>query len=107
MFFEIDPAVVLGDARLRLAEDATGLFDVIILDAFGSDAVPAHLLMTEAMALYRSRLSPGGYMLFHLSNRHMALEPVAAGMLQSAAMKGLAQTHFPVPPAPAPVRRCG
>ncbi len=107
MFFEIDPAVVLGDARLRLAEDATGLFDVIILDAFGSDAVPAHLLTTEAMALYRSRLSPGGYMLFHLSNLHMALEPVAAGMLQSAAMKGLAQTHFPVPPAPAPVRRCG
>ena len=107
VFFEIDPAVVLGDARLRLAEDATGLFDVIILDAFGSDAVPAHLLTTEAMALYRSRLSPGGYMLFHLSNRHMALEPVAAGMLQSAAMKGLAQTHFPVSPAPAPVRRCG
>ena len=122
VFFEIDPAVealardaryfhfldlcggktsvVLGDARLSLAKDGTGPFDVIILDAFGSDAVPAHLLTTEAMALYRSRLSPGGFMLFHLSNRHMALEPVAAGMLRSAGMTGLAQTHFPDPPRP-------
>ena len=92
--------VVLGDARLSLARDGTGPFDVIILDAFGSDAVPAHLLTTEAMALYRSRLSPGGYILLHLSNRHMALEPVTAGMLQSAGMKGLAQTHIPAPPRP-------
>ena len=92
--------VVLGDARLRMGEEGTGPFDVIILDAFGSDAVPAHLLTTEAMALYRSRLSPGGFMLFHLSNRHMALEPVAAGLLQSAGMTGLAQTHFPDPPRP-------
>ena len=52
------------------------------------------------MALYRNRLSPGGYFLLHLSNRHMALEPVAAGMLQSAGMKGLAQTHIPAPPRP-------
>ena len=90
--------VVLGDARLRIAEGGTGPFDVIILDAFGSDAVPAHLLTKEAMALYQSRLSPGGIMLFHLSNRHMTLEPVAAGMLQSVGMKGLAQTHIPDPP---------
>ena len=95
-----ETAVVLGDARLSLARDGTGPFDVIILDAFGSDAVPAHLLTTKAMALYRSRLSPGGYILLHLSNRHMALEPVTAGMLQSAGMKGLAQTHIPAPPRP-------
>jgi hypothetical protein len=92
--------VVLGDARLRMGEAGAGPFDVIILDAFGSDAVPAHLLTVEAMALYRRRLSPGGFMLFHLSNRHMALEPVAAGMLRSAGMTGLAQTHYPSPPRP-------
>ena len=100
-----DTSVVLGDARLRLAEDRWGLaekgrgpFDMIILDAFGSDAVPAHLLTLEAMALYKSRLAPGGLMLFHLSNRHMVLEPVAAALLQSADMAGLAQTHVPDPP---------
>ncbi|MBT3306027.1 MAG: fused MFS/spermidine synthase [Alphaproteobacteria bacterium] len=92
--------VVLGDGRLRMGEAGVGPFDVIILDAFGSDAVPAHLLTTEAMALYRTRLAPGGHILFHLSNRHMRLEPVAAGMLQSVGMTGLAQTHIPAPPRP-------
>jgi len=118
-FFEIDPMVetlardtryfhfleacgggtkvVLGDARLRLAEAGTGPFDIILLDAFGSDAVPAHLLTVEAMALYRRRLAPGGFILFHLSNRHMDLGPVVAGILKAAGMTGLIQVHHPDP----------
>ena len=50
---------MLGDARLTLAE-VRAPFDLILLDAFSSDAVPIHLLTREAMALYISKLAPGG-----------------------------------------------
>jgi hypothetical protein len=69
--------IVLGDARLSLAGSADA-YDLIILDAFTSDAVPVHLLTAEALALYRDRLKPQGVILAHISNRHMDLAPVLA-----------------------------
>ncbi len=97
-FFEIDPAVeriardarffgylsdcgescsvVTGDARLSLARAPEGAFDLLVLDAFSSDAIPVHLVTSEAFLLYFSRLSLGGAVLVHYSNRHLALEPV-------------------------------
>jgi hypothetical protein len=94
-FFEIDPAVVslaqddryftylrdaparaqirLGDGRLGLEAESNARFDLLILDAFSSDAIPAHLLTAEAMSLYRDRLSPDGIIAFHLSNRFYRL----------------------------------
>ena len=99
-FYEIDPAVervarderffthlataaapvrvVIGDARVRLATAPTGTFDVIVLDAFGSDAVPIHLLTAEAFELYAAKLAPGGVILAHLSNVYLDLPPVVA-----------------------------
>jgi hypothetical protein len=71
--------VVLGDARLTLL-GATERYDLIILDAFSSDAIPVHLLTREAIAGYRSRLEPGGVLLLHISNRHMDLAPVVASV---------------------------
>jgi hypothetical protein len=65
--------VELGDARLRIAEAPDGAFDVIVVDAFSSDAIPAHLLTREAIALYLSKLSENGIIVLHLSNRHLAL----------------------------------
>jgi hypothetical protein len=79
------PAVVLGDARLTLAASNTQ-YDLIVLDAFSSDAIPVHLLTREAMAGYLSRLSPHGVLLFHISNRHLDLLPVVAA---EAAAEGL------------------
>lgn len=99
--FEIDPAVVrlsaepggdftfvpvcqpnrrieLGDARLQIAEEPPGEFDVIVVDAFSSDAIPAHLLTREAIALYLSKLSDRGIVVLHLSNRNLALVSEAA-----------------------------
>ena len=84
-FFELmqphDPAVpvVLGDARLSLAREPDGQFDLLVLDAFSSDAIPAHLLTREAVALYMGKLRPDGVALFHTSNRLLDLEPVLAG----------------------------
>lgn len=69
---------VIGDARLTLADAADVSFDLIVVDAFSSDAIPLHLLTREAIGLYLSKLTPGGAMLFHISNRNMDLAPVVA-----------------------------
>ena len=74
-----DVPVVLGDARLTLAESADK-YDLIVLDAFSSDAIPIHLMTREAMATYVSKLAPGGIVLMHVSNRHMELASVVAGI---------------------------
>jgi SAM-dependent methyltransferase len=76
--------VVLGDARLRLREAPDGAYDLIVLDAFSSDAVPAHLLTREALALYLSKLAPGGRIVFHVSNRTLELERVVGGISADA-----------------------
>ncbi len=84
-YFELMPRrapampIVLGDARLSLAQEPDGHFDLLVLDAFSSDAIPAHLLTQEAIALYASKLGPNGVLLFHTSNRLLDLEPVLAG----------------------------
>src|SRR5215207_2614067 len=85
------PAVLLGDARLRLREAPDAAYDLIVLDAFSSDAVPAHLMTREALALYLSKLAPGGVVAFHVSNRSLQLERVAGGIAREA---GLASRIF-------------
>jgi hypothetical protein len=81
--------VVLGDARRCLTVVGDGTFGLLVLDAFSSDAVPAHLLTREAMALYLRKLSPGGVLAVHLSNRFLDLEPVVAGSAAAAGLSGL------------------
>lgn len=74
--------VRLGDARILLEREARSGdagepgYDVLVLDAFSSDAVPVHLLTREAFALYRNRLRAGGILAAHLSNQHLDLTPV-------------------------------
>jgi predicted O-methyltransferase YrrM len=72
-----DERIVLGDARLTLAA-ASDRYDMIILDAFSSDAIPVHLLTREALGMYVERLMPHGIIVFHVSNRHMELASVLA-----------------------------
>jgi spermidine synthase len=103
-FFEIDPEViriardprnfhflsacapheriVLGDARLTLAA-ASGRYDLIVLDAFSSDAIPVHLLTREALGMYVERLTAHGVIVFHVSNRHMELASVIAAFAKA------------------------
>src|SRR5207342_1571068 len=75
-----DVSITLGDARLTLAEVPDGTYDLIIVDAFSSDAVPVHLLTREAMAIYLAKLKPGGMAVLHVSNRHLELASVVAGI---------------------------
>jgi SAM-dependent methyltransferase len=101
-YFEIDPAVariaqnpafftylsdsraavsvVLGDGRRRIAESPDGRFDLIVLDAFSSDAIPVHLLTREAVALYLRKLKPNGCLALHLTNGYLALDPVVTAI---------------------------
>jgi hypothetical protein len=73
-------SIVVGDARLTLADAPDGAYDVIVIDAFTSDAIPVHLLTREAMAIYLQKLAPNGVALIHVSNRHMELASVVAGI---------------------------
>lgn len=70
--------IVIGDARLSLADAKAGGADFLVIDAFSSDSIPMHLLTREAFAVYQRRLTPNGLLLIHISNRHLDLEPVLA-----------------------------
>jgi hypothetical protein len=105
-FYEINPAVapvannvftylrdsgaeiqiVNGDGRLSLAREEPQRFDVLVVDAFSGDAIPLHLLTTQAVALYRRHLAPGGILAFHISNQHVDLEPPIARLAKAAGM---------------------
>lgn len=72
--------IVIGDARLTLAKEPAGAFDYLVIDAFSSDAVPVHLLTVEALNLYLDKLTPGGLLALHVSNRHLDLISVATAV---------------------------
>jgi predicted O-methyltransferase YrrM len=76
-----------GDARASLAREAPQHFDVLVVDAFSGDAIPLHLLTTEAVAIYRKHLAPGGILAFHISNRHLDLEPAIYLLAKAAGMQ--------------------
>lgn len=71
-----DAKIVLGDARLTIAEAKDARYDVIVIDAFSSDSIPVHLLTREALRIYVSRLNPGGIIITHISNNHLDLTGV-------------------------------
>ena len=79
-------AIVDGDARLSLAADPPQQFDVLAIDAFSGDAIPMHLLTTQAMAIYQRQLAPGGILAFHVSNQFLDLAPEVAALAASAGM---------------------
>ena len=119
VYFEIDPAVVdmaknpeffsymeecsyvsdvrIGDARIKLDRLSKNSQDYIIIDAFSSDSIPAHLLTVEAMDLYLSRLKPDGLLFFHTSNRVMDVSSVVTNLAESAGLDSryIEMTDFP------------
>jgi|RhiMetdeSRZDD1v2_1073273.scaffolds.fasta_scaffold12890_11 SAM-dependent methyltransferase len=111
-FYEIDPAiehiarapqyfrymsncgarctVTLGDARLSLAK-ASAHHDLLIVDAFSSDAIPMHLLTREALQVYLRSLKPEGVLAFHISNWNVNLKPVLGALAKDSALTALAR----------------
>ena len=85
-------SVSLGDGRLVLEREAPQAFDVLVVDAFSSDAIPAHLLTREAFGVYLRHLAEGGVLAVHVTNRYLDLKPVVRG---AAARLGLQAEHVP------------
>jgi len=85
-----DVNIVLGDARLSLdreRETQPGQkYDLIVVDAFSSDAIPVHLMTRQALQIYRAKLKEGGIVAFHTSNRYLVLEPVVANIASAEGM---------------------
>ena len=81
-----DVPIKIGDARLTLAEEAKGTHDLIIVDAFSSDAIPAHLMTQESLALYQSLLKEDGFVFFHTSNRNLDVTSVAINVAQASGL---------------------
>jgi hypothetical protein len=80
-------SIVEGDARASLAQEPPQNFDVLVIDAFSGDAIPLHLLTTQAIDLYKRHLAPGGILAFHISNQHVDLEPEIALLAKAAGME--------------------
>ena len=78
---------VMGDARLTFAREPDGIYDLIIVDAYSSDAIPIHLATEEAMKIYKDKLTPQGAVLMHISNRHLELASVVVGIAEANDLK--------------------
>jgi hypothetical protein len=90
--------VSLGDARLSLARTSTQ-YDLLIVDAFSSDAIPVHLLTREALQLYLRRLKPDGTLAFHISNRNVDLKPVLGALARDSGLTALVRLDVDDDPA--------
>ena len=76
--------VIIGDARISLTRQPDRVHDVIVVDAFSSDAIPIHLVTNEAIDLYVRKLAPQGVLAFHISNRYVNLRRVLARLARDA-----------------------
>jgi SAM-dependent methyltransferase len=108
-FYEINPAVVriareqftylaqsdarietpLGDARLTLEREPLADLDLLVIDAFSSDAIPVHLITSEALALYAKHVKPDGVVGFHVTNRFLDLVPVVRALADAQQMEAV------------------
>ena len=84
---EPDMKPVIGDARLTFAREPDGVYDLIIVDAYSSDAIPIHLATEEAMEIYKAKLAPQGAEVMHVSNRHLELASVVVGIADANDLK--------------------
>jgi SAM-dependent methyltransferase len=111
-FFEIDPQVefiarrfftylprcgercdvVVGDGRLAIQQSPDAKFDMLVLDAFNSDSIPAHLISREALAIYRTKLKPDGAILIHVSNRYLKIQQLVSALVTDAKLPSLVRS---------------
>jgi spermidine synthase len=87
--------IITGDGRISLARAEPHTYGVIVLDAFSSDAVPMHLMTKESLALYVSKLAPGGVIAFNISNIQLSFSSVLARMADDAGLVALWQQEPP------------
>jgi hypothetical protein len=85
--------IVHGDARLKLEQELAASggkghgFDLLCLDAFSGDAVPSHLLTTEAFETYKKHLKPDGIIVCNITNSYLDLWPVVKRLADAHGLK--------------------
>jgi hypothetical protein len=89
--------IVMGEGRLNLARQHDAEFDVLVLDAFTSDAIPTHLITREAVQLYLEKLKPGGILLLNISNKYVSLAPVLGAITRDLDLTGRWRFYVPTP----------
>jgi spermidine synthase len=87
--------VIIGDARIKIQEATNSSYDIIILDAFSSDAIPIHLITKEAIEIYLNKLSANGLLIMHITNRYLELRPVVAAIAENLNLYGVVQYDQP------------
>lgn len=90
-----DLAIVEGDARLTLAAERSARFDLLVVDAFSSDAIPLHLLTREAFDVYARTLARRGVIAMNITNRYLDLEPVIAAVAAERGWHGRIRHYLP------------
>jgi hypothetical protein len=86
--------VILGDGRLRIKDAPKDHYQVIVLDAFSSDAIPVHLMTVEAVKLYLEKLKQDGILVFNITNRYVRLGPVLQDVAKQLNLVCLQQGDF-------------
>ena len=90
--------LVLGDARMKLHGAPDSSYNLLVLDAFSSDAIPLHLITREAVQIYFDHLADDGVVAFHVSNRHLNLRPVLAATASELGLAAVSQFDPGKPP---------
>ena len=91
-----DSPIIIGDARLQIEKLPPAQFDILVIDAFSSDAIPLHLLTDEAIGVYLDALSPKGLLLVHISNRYIDLEPILSAVARRRGLAAALRDDIPV-----------
>ena len=90
---EASGLIVEGDARINLEKDIREgnpqEFDILVVDVFSGDAIPVHLLTSQAFDVYLKHLADGGVMAIHITNRHLDLMPVVRDLAMRNRMSWL------------------
>lgn len=116
-FFEIDPVVAaqaadasrftylaraegevtvhIGDGRKLLEAAPAGRYRLLVLDAYSSDAIPVHLLTSQALQIYMERTTPDGLLLFHVTNGYVEVGQIVANAAAALGWSAIQKTHWP------------
>ncbi len=87
-------SIILGDARLTISKQPDQKYDFILNDVYSSDNIPIHLITKEAIELYVTKLKPDGVLTFHISNKHLDIEPVLANIAKELGLKAYAKVSL-------------
>ncbi len=90
-----DAKIVLGDERLYVNHAVNGTYDLLLIDAFSSDAIPIHLLTVDALRLYLQKTANHGIIVFHISNIHLRLWPLLAAMADEVGASARRESYSP------------